>query len=203
MFTGIVDHCGKIQSIAREMQQALLWIRTDFQDLQLGESIAVDGVCLTVTAIKPGAFACELSPETWQLTIAQHYQLNDVVNLERALRLSDRVGGHFVSGHVDQIVTVAHIKPQQQCLEVHFTGVTNAHRPYLNPKGSVTINGVSLTINVITDHYFSVMLIPHTLNRTQLQALKVGQFVNIEFDLLAKMVGQQCQAHLTQEKISA
>lgn len=193
MFTGIVDHCGKIESIELRQNDARCWISTQFLGLQRGESIAIDGACLTVADIKDSAFACELSPETWQLTTAHQYTQGKRVNVERALRVGDHVGGHFVSGHVDQTLTVAHCQAHTEFREIHFSGVLPAHQGYLIQKGSVTINGVSLTINTIKDDHFSVMLIPHTLMRTNLNNLMLGHGVNVEFDVMAKMIARQLQ----------
>lgn len=193
MFTGIVDHCGEIKSIALGDNCATFWIRSQFADLQLGESIAINGACLTVTAVEKNNFACELSPETLRLTAASQYVVGSHVNLERALRVGDRLGGHFVSGHVDQTLQVALIKTHAEFLEMQFAGVLPINQGLLIPKGSVTINGVSLTVNAIVKDHLSVMLIPHTLERTNLKDLKIGQAINAEFDLMAKMVARQLQ----------
>lgn len=193
MFTGIVDHCGQIQSVEFNNQRATLWIQSQFDALQLGESISIDGVCLTITETREKSFACELSPETLRLTTAKNYVVGARVNLERALQLSDRLGGHFVFGHVDQTLRVSEIKSHQEFIEMHFAEVSAEQQSYLNPKGSVAINGVSLTINSIDSNSFSVMLIPHTLNRTNLASLQIGQLINIEFDFLAKTIVRQLQ----------
>ncbi len=196
MFTGIVNHCGKILSIDRLPDRATLWIESQFEALSLGESIAVDGACLTVTDIKDRAFACEVSPETLRLTIAGDYQENSLVNLERPLSLNDLVGGHLVSGHIDQTVSVAAIQSHAEFTEVTFKSIDAVNQGYLIQKGSVTINGVSLTVNEVNADGFSVMLIPHTLEKTNLSALKVGQLVNIEFDMVAKLITKQLQPYL-------
>jgi riboflavin synthase len=193
MFTGIIDHCGEIQSIESGLNCAKFCISSRFSGLQFGESIAIDGACLTVTDIKDGIFACELSPETLRLTVAQQYKQGKRVNLERALCVGDHLGGHFVSGHVDQTVIVAHVRAHAEFIEIHFSGVLPINQGYLIQKGSVAINGVSLTVNALLSDGFSVMLIPHTLNQTNLNDLQVGQSVNIEFDLMAKMVARQLQ----------
>lgn len=193
MFTGIVDHCGEIQTIESGLDCAKFWISSQFAGLRLGESIAIDGTCLTVTAIKDGAFACELSPETLRLTAARQYAQGKHVNLERALRVGDHLGGHFVSGHVDQTLTVSHIQAHNEFIEIQFSGVLPISQGYLIQKGSVAIDGVSLTVNALKHDGVSVMLIPHTLNRTNLNDLQVGQSVNVEFDLMAKMVARQLQ----------
>ncbi|WP_423063727.1 riboflavin synthase [Candidiatus Paracoxiella cheracis] len=196
MFTGIVDHCGEILSVQRESDRARIWVQCQFNGLQLGESIAIDGGCLTVVDIKPNAFACEISPETMRLTISQQYENSQRVNLERALLINDRLGGHLVSGHIDQMIFVDSLQPHNEFLEMRFKGINLDNYSYLVQKGSVAVNGVSLTVNEIIQDGFSLMLIPHTLERTNLHALKEGQSVNIEFDLVAKMISKQIQPYL-------
>jgi riboflavin synthase len=188
MFTGIVQKLGLIVRSWMEGSKKVCWIKSEFHDLDIGESIAVDGICLTVTAINGDEFCCELSIETLQKTIAQNYAVNQIVNLERALRLSDRVSGHFVLGHIDQVMQCCETQSYDGCLSVTFTGVLPANKKYLLPKGSITINGVSLTINAIQPNSFTVMLIPHTLAMTTLQNLQVDTLVNVEFDYLCRIV---------------
>lgn len=193
MFAGLVDQCGEILSIKHMPLCATMWISSHFKHLQLGESITVDGTCLTIIAVKDNVFACELSPETLRLTVAYQYIVGNRVNLERSLSVGDRLGGHFVSGHIDQTITVTKIQSQAEFTEIHFTGVLPVNQNYLIPKGSVAINGISLTVNSMTNDHFTVMLIPHTLRLTNLADLKIGQRVNVEFDLLAKMITRQLQ----------
>ena len=196
MFTGIIDHCGTINAIKRYDQAVELWINTVFDQLNIGESIAVDGVCLTVTDIKQQRFACTVSPETLAVTTLSSCQINQAVHLERALRLQDRLGGHWVTGHVDQIVTVSSIRHIDECVEVTLQGVTNEQLFYLAPKGCIALQGVSLTVNHMTQCGFNVMLIPHTLQQTHLNQLKLGSNVNVEFDLIAKHVMRQAKCYL-------
>ena len=198
MFTGIVDHCGKIKSIARHANQSIqLEIATQFSDLILGESIAVNGICLTVAEVQGSDFICELSPETLKMTTANHFHQQQTVNLERALRMSDRFGGHFVLGHVDGIAkVVSRIDNTEFCQLTFMISSTisaemSDYQSYVLPKGSITIDGVSLTINDYVNHQLSVMLIPHTLERTTLSQLSTHAEVNIEFDYLAKIVAAQ------------
>lgn len=186
MFTGLVDHCGVIQSIEKSTKTHQLTIQTTFEDLVLGESIAVDGACLTVTRFENQVFCCEVSPETEKLTVVEDYRSGRQVNLERALRLSDRLGGHFVMGHVDQTARIL----KKTAFEDYIELVVDVHeKRYLIPKGSIAINGVSLTLNGVSeDGQVKLMLIPHTLSKTNLAQLSVGDRVNIEFDWLAKIV---------------
>ena len=184
MFTGIINHCGTIHSI----EDAMIQITNLFSDLTLGESIAVDGLCLTVSAQRTGFFTVELSPETKRLTTAKHWQINQSVNLERALRLSDRMGGHVVLGHVDTIASVVEKKAVQDhgCL-LRFD-LSPGDTRLITQKGCITVNGVSLTVNDLWKTGFSVMLIPHTMASTHLSQLDLGDSVNIEYDALNRMV---------------
>ena len=197
MFTGIIDHCAEITDIASLSDRATLWIKTQFTGLALGESIAVDGACLTVTDIQNNLFACEVSPETMQLTVACHYKKNQSVNVERALCVNDRLGGHLVSGHVDHTLIVKKMQAFDEFTEVSFDGVQSAHQAYLIQKGSVTINGVSLTVNQVFTNGFNVMLIPHTQEQTNLSELQVDQSVNVEFDTVAKLIAKQLEPYLS------
>jgi len=188
MFTGIIDHCGTISDIVRRDKSLCLSIACQFDDLQMGESIAVDGICLTVIEPQPKQFLCEISPETLALTTAQFFQSGRRVNLERALRPADRFGGHFVMGHIDLHCQVAQMLPQDGFINCHFSGLGELARPFLARKACIAINGVSLTINTVAADGFTVMLIPHTLARTNLSDLTVGDKVNIEVDYLARFV---------------
>src|SRR5688572_14306906 len=182
MFTGIIEQTGSIIQISNP-----LWIKSSFTDLTLGESISVDGVCLTVTALKEdGLFSCDISEETLRLTTASHYKLQQKVNLERSLQLSSRLGGHMVMGHVDQVCYLHAKKKMGDFIEMRFQGVTE--KVYLIKKGSIALNGVSLTINEITQDDFSVMLIPHTLASTNLGELNLKDAVNLEFDMMARVI---------------
>lgn len=181
MFTGIVDHCGKL--VKRE--GSLFEIETEFRDLVLGESVAVNGACLTVTAIFPGRFQCDVSPETLART---GLGTAERVNLERALRLSDRIGGHLVTGHVDQTGTIRRREQRGEWLVLGVGGVLPEHRKYLMKKGSVAIQGVSLTVNDVTEDGFECLLVPHTQGRTNLGEFPTGSVVNLEFDWMMKVV---------------
>ena len=202
MFSGIVDHFGNLNSIRAASQGAEFVISTQFTQLELGESIAIDGVCLTVTAIGDREFTCQLSPETLAVTTAAHYKVGQALNLERALRVGDAMGGHWVTGHVDGQVVLAEHRQQGKWLWLSFSGVDEEQQAYLVQKGSVAINGVSLTVNTVTQDGFTVMLIPHTLVRTNLHALKVGQAVNVEWDYLAKLVLKSVTPLISRLKLS-
>lgn len=188
MFTGIVDHCGEIVSVKRTASTLRLGIKCGFTDMALGESISVDGICLTVTDREPNQFSCDLSPETMAVTVASRYTVGTILNLERALRLSDRLGGHYVSGHVDTSCVVCEKSLHSEFVRLVFGDVSPEFERYLVKKGSISINGVSLTINETSSTRFEVMLIPHTLDRTNLKSLTPGDYVNIEFDWMLKVV---------------
>lgn len=194
MFTGIIDHTGSILSLEAMGQGSLkLRVQTTFSDLVLGESIAVDGACLTVTSFGKDYFECELSQETLQKTVAGSYAVKTPVNLERALRLGDRMGGHWVTGHVDTSVRLKSREQQGEFWRLQFTGYDPKFKRLLSSKGSVTLNGVSLTVNEVEEESFSVTLIPHTLEKTNLGRHQAGDYLNAEFDILSKTIVQEVE----------
>lgn len=193
MFTGIIDHCGTILKMEIIPDGMRLAIRHSFRDLDLGESIAVDGICLTVTHFQNDIFYCDISPETLEVTTAKFFAIGQPINLERALQLTSRLGGHFVMGHVDQVAIVKSIKTINDFIEMTFA---NLDTQFIIKKGSITINGVSLTVNELTEDGCKVMLIPHTLERTDLTQLQEGDAVNIEFDMLVRIVVEKQRAYL-------
>lgn len=189
MFTGIVAGKGKIAG-RRSVGGGLAFdfeTGFDLPDPEEGESIAVCGVCLTAYNIKGRRFTADVSPETLSRTKLGLLGPGDPVNLERALRLSDRLGGHLVSGHVDCMAEVASVKEVGDYTIFNFTHPSSQSR-YIIEKGSITIDGVSLTVNSCTEGNFSVSIIPHTLKVTTLGMLKVGSKVNIEVDIIGKYV---------------
>lgn len=198
MFTGIVDHIATIKAISPIEDGLRFSISSNFNDLQLGESIAVDGACLTVTEINKGEFACDLSPETLRLTTAEQYQVGQAVNLERAMLATDRFGGHIVQGHVDQVAVLLEKKQHHDFCEMIF-GVLNATDELrFVKKGSITLNGVSLTVNNCSETYVGVTLIPHTLERTNLSHLETGDKVNVEFDYVTHIVSENVKHMMSQ-----
>lgn len=201
VFTGMIDHGGTILECRRTDGSMRIRVSTEFSQLQLGESIAVDGCCLTVVELQPGSFEADLSSETVLRTIAAQYTVGSRANLERALRMGDRIGGHWVSGHVDGAATVLRRTPRSDFLELTFRIDDPFEKGWLFPKGSIAINGVSLTVNAVDRAAFSVMIIPHTAEKTTLADLNEGTRVNIEFDLLAKSVCRQVAAYLDKEKV--
>lgn len=188
MFTGIIEAVGHIQS-QTPLQDGLRLVieckNLDLDDVNLGDSIAVNGVCLTVVELKPQAFSVDVSRETINCT--QGLQQGSEVNLEKAMRLSDRLGGHLVSGHVDGVGEVTKF---EQVSESWLLAVRapDALKKYIARKGSITINGVSLTVNEVDGNIFNVNLIPHTVQVTTLKNLKAGSRVNLEVDMIARYV---------------
>jgi len=188
VFTGIIEAVGRVAAGKAAGQSAALTIGAggmDLSDVSVGDSIACNGVCLTVTALVPQGFAVDVSQET--LRVTSGFGPGTAINLEKSLRLSDRLGGHFVSGHVDGVGTVTAVKTVDGNREVIVRFPAELGR-YIARKGSIAINGVSLTVNVVTTDTFAVNLIPHTLAVTNLKDLKQGNRVNLEIDLVARYV---------------
>lgn len=183
MFTGIIHNIGLLKTMTENRIAVLA--PPVARELKKGSSIAVDGVCLTVTAVKNGAFTADMMPETRRATNLKTKKPGDPVNLELAIRADGRFEGHFVTGHVDAAGTVEKIetKGNAKILTVKIPG---GLARYIAPKGSITLNGVSLTVISAGKNRFTVGIIPHTWNATNLGVLKKGDPINIETDLLAK-----------------
>ncbi len=188
MFTGMVDHCGEIVSVETIPNGYRFLVKTQFDDFTKGESIAVDGICLTVIHSDKNCFTCEVSPETLKLTTANKFKNNYKVNLEKSLKLNDRMGGHMVMGHVDTQATLTHIEKMGDFTVMRFTPALSDCFKFISKKSSISVNGVSLTVNDVTENYFEVMLIPHTLSRTNLANLTIGDNVNLEIDYFARYI---------------
>lgn len=187
MFTGIVAATGKIEVAELHGNDARVVIESDlnFDDLKPGDSISVNGVCLTVVDKRPRQIAVDVSAETLRVTTG--FKAGDDVNLEKALRLSDRLGGHLVSGHVDGVGVITSLSSTGES----YTLVIDIPRPllrYIAPKGSITVHGASLTVNRIEGSEVSINLIPHTWTATTFKNFKQGAKVNIEVDMLARYV---------------
>ncbi|MGB4811522.1 MAG: riboflavin synthase [Methylophilaceae bacterium] len=188
MFTGIIQSVGAIQRASPAGDDIQLRINThtlEMADVQLGDSIAVNGACLTVVKLSPSHFEAHVSKETLSVTVG----LNQAgpVNLEKALRLSDRLGGHLVSGHVDGVGEVVKFTALGDCWQLDIRA-PHAISKYISVKGSICVNGVSLTVNQILQDTFSINLIPHTLENTALNTLITGRLVNLEVDQIARYV---------------
>ncbi len=187
MFTGLVSALGTLRSIRSAGTGRLLWINAPYTGLELGESIACDGVCLTVEAMDAAGFQVTAGEETLRRTTWGHRSVGQNVHLERALRLGDRLGGHIVQGHVDGVGVLRSLTPQPGWLGIEIEAPSELAR-YIVAKGSICIDGVSLTVNSVEGSRFSVGIIPHTQTVTRLAALRPGDRVNLEVDLLAKYV---------------
>lgn len=189
MFTGIVEEMGTVRQIRSVPEGMILEIaaQTVLGDLRIGDSISVSGACLTVVAHVRDGFRVEISPETLERTYLGRLRPGDRVNLERAVRLSDRLGGHLVTGHVDEVGRVAASQPRGRMLQMEITASRDLH-PYLVRKGSIAVDGVSLTINEVLPSGFRVWIIPHTAAVTTLGAKRPGDPVHLEADLIGKYV---------------
>lgn len=191
MFTGLIEQVGAVIKQEVSSHGVRLILKAIIDTPIIGESIAINGVCLTLVAADEAQVAFDISPETMQVTALGDLKVGDIVHLERSLKLSDRLGGHYVSGHVDTTGTVTVQRPIGEYLEVTIGGFELEDMRYFCPKGSVAIDGVSLTINQVAQDSFTVMLIPHTLEKTALSDWMIGRRVNIEFDTIARIVVHQ------------
>jgi riboflavin synthase len=191
MFTGIVTDVGRVRKVDQTDRDRRYEIETawDTSGIDLGASISHAGCCLTVTEKGDGWFAVEVSGETLSKTTLGHWTAGDPVNLERAVKVGDELGGHIVSGHVDGLGTVISITPEGGSHRISIEAPDPLHR-HIAPKGSVTIDGVSLTVNEVDGRRFGVNLIPHTWDHTTLGRLKVGDRVNLEIDMLARYLAR-------------
>jgi riboflavin synthase len=187
MFTGIVQTLGRVRRIEPVRGGARIEIACGLRGLAIGESIAMSGACMTVVAKGRGRFAVDVSPESLRRTALGSLRRGAPVNLERALTLSDRLGGHLVQGHVDAVGKVVVIAPEANAWIYTFEAPAGVAR-YLVPKGSVAVDGVSLTVARLRGRRFDVAVIPHTARRTTLGERKPGDPVNLEADVLAKYV---------------
>ncbi|MCK4508434.1 MAG: riboflavin synthase [Desulfuromonadales bacterium] len=191
MFTGLIEDLGTLREIHTGADRARLTVATGLPmaELALGESIAVNGVCLTVTAFADGTFTADVSPETMGCTTLGQLARGAHVNLERALRLSDRLGGHMVTGHIDGQGRIVERRKDGNAWRFKFQADA-AVSSLLVAKGSITIDGISLTVNEVSEDTFSLAIIPLTLAKTTLQDRNVGDEVNIETDLIGKYVAR-------------
>ncbi len=189
MFTGIIEALGTVERVDSGAEGARLVVRAGavIDDARIGDSIAVNGVCLTITALNDGTFTADVSLETLRRSTLGGLRGGDPVNLERPLRVDQRLGGHIVQGHVDGVGTITGVRPEGDGIWMQLAPPA-ALLPLLVEKGSVAIDGVSLTVAALADGGFAVALIPHTLAVTTLGRRRVGEPVNIEVDILAKYV---------------
>jgi riboflavin synthase len=193
MFTGIIQAIGQIEQIEPAGDDVRLDIAAgslELGDMQIGDSIATSGVCLTITAFDERSFRVHVSKETLSCTVG--LDTKKPVNLEKALRLADRLGGHLVSGHVDGVGRVVRFEPAGDCMLLSIRA-PHALSRYIAAKGSIAVDGVSLTVNTVDHDTFSINLIPHTLEMTTLCHLGIGSRVNLEVDQVARYVERMAQ----------
>ncbi len=191
MFTGLIEQQGEVLANREGEVANRLLIHADFKQLTAGESIAVNGVCLTLLPEHEQGLAFDVSPETLQLTNLAQLRPGDSVNLERAMLATTRFGGHYVSGHVDTTARVQAVSVVDEYIEMMIGDFPAMANQYLLPKGSITLQGVSLTINEVQDESIKVMLVPHTLANTMLGTCCVGDRLNVEFDYITRIVAHQ------------
>jgi len=190
MFTGIITDIGRVAQLEQGGDlRATVETGYDTGSIDIGASIACDGVCLTVIALGQSSFEVEISAETVSKTSVAAWSLGGRINLERALRVGDELGGHIVSGHVDGVVLITDISPQGDSLLYTFEA-GNDLIPYVTAKGSLALDGVSLTVNWVEGRRFGVNIIPHTQNSTTFGALQSGDRLNLEIDMLARYVAR-------------
>ena len=191
MFTGIVTDMGRVRKVEQTDRDRRYEIEThwDTAGIDLGASVSHAGCCLTVTEKGPGWFAVEVSGETLSKTTLGGWKAGDRINLERASRLGDELGGHIVSGHVDGLGRVLSVTPEGGSHRIEIEAPAPLHR-YIAAKGSITVDGASLTVNTVEGQVFGVNIIPHTWENTTLGGLKAGDAVNLEIDMLARYLAR-------------
>lgn len=192
MFTGIVEMQAEVLANRSSISANRLEIKASYPQFASGESIAVNGVCLTLVPSQE-YLSFDVSPETLRLTNLGQLKAGDKVNLERAMSAAARFGGHYVSGHVDTTAYVKELVRIEDYVEIIVGDFAACASMYLLPKGSITLDGVSLTINAVTKGDIKLMLVPHTLAQTTLGQLAIGQGLNVEFDYLTRIVAHQLQ----------
>lgn len=211
MFTGIVEEKGSIAAIKKGQKSSVVSIKGSiiFDDLKIGDSVAVNGICLTVTSIKDNIFTADVMPETLSRSSLGEVKIGGSVNLERAMAADGRFGGHIVSGHIDGTGEIINIKRDDNA--VWYTIRTKPEiMKYIVEKGSVAIDGISLTVAKVSHDNFSVSIIPHTLKETVLSEKRVGSSVNLENDIVGKYVEkllevkkEQSESRITKEFLNS
>ncbi|MBD1372957.1 riboflavin synthase [Hazenella sp. IB182357] len=200
MFTGLIEEVGSVKEIVAQGNTMKLTIACEavIEDTKLGDSIAVNGVCLTVTQMGENYFVADAMPETMERSNLRDFKHRTPVNLERALAAGQRMGGHYVQGHVDGVAVLMNVEPIENAVVYRFrapAGLTD----YMVEKGSIAINGVSLTLVEVEAELFSVSVIPHTLAETNLKDTHPGDYVNIECDMTGKYIVKWLEKHMAKE----
>ena len=196
MFTGIIEEMGVVKEVGKTLQGSGVTIlaKTVLNGLKVGDSVTVNGVCLTVVGCDGTEMKADISPETLTVTTLGTLKAGGPVNLERAMRLGDRLGGHLVTGHVDSVGTIRSRVQEGDAIQVVIEASRDILR-YCVPKGSITVDGISLTVNDVTDRWFRVTIIPHTAKVTTLGIKQVGDAVNLETDLIGRYVERLFPGH--------
>ncbi len=193
MFTGIIQGQSIVANIIKDLNTFTIKTDLDLSDCKIGSSICCDGICLTVISINyedsSYFFKVSISEETIKRTTVQYWSNNYKINLEKSLKVGDEISGHFVYGHVDTVVQILKIEKQSASWNFYFSfsSLSNCNK-FIVEKGSIAINGISLTIAKVKEDVFDISIIPHTFNNTNFSSLKVGDLVNIEFDSLARYI---------------
>ena len=187
MFTGIIEKIGKVYSIEKKGTSSIMGLQIKDVNYSLGDSICINGVCLTVEKIYQDIYSFSISPETNKLTNLNYLEKNHEVNIETSLTVNKLISGHIVQGHVDTIAEIVEVEQQDNSWFIRFK-LDKYFSKYIIHKGSITIDGVSLTVNDVTNSGFNVMIIPHTYQNTISRAYVIGSIVNIEIDILAKYI---------------
>jgi riboflavin synthase len=193
MFTGLVTAIGRVERAEPVIEGLRLSLASSLGPLEVGESISVSGACLTVASTSSGTFTADLSQETLVRTTLGRLRGGSRVNLERAALVGDRLGGHLVAGHVDGVARVLEVVPVGDARRIELEGPAELGH-FIAEKGSLTLDGVSLTVNTVAGARFSVMLVPHTLSVTTLGELAAGDALNLEVDLIARYVARYLEA---------
>ena len=207
MFTGLIEELGRVKSLAKGAKSVRITIEahTVLEDVKLGDSIAVNGTCLTAVSFGKDWFAADVMPETVERTVLSTLKFGDLVNLERTLKVGDRIGGHIVSGHVDGVGTILSKTPNDNAIVVKIAAGPEIMR-YIVSKGSIAIDGISLTVIDVKPDWFTVSLIPHSAKETTLGIKDSGDSVNLEGDVLGKyvekMLGLSAENQVNKKKSS-
>ncbi len=201
MFTGIITDIGRVDQVEPAGDTKFVIASSyDSASIVIGASICCSGVCLTVIDKAPGWFSVTASAETLDCTNLADWAVGSSINLERALKVGDELGGHIVSGHVDGVVEISGVVADGDSLRFRFS-LPDDLAPYIAPKGSVCMNGVSLTVNEVDEDGFGINIIPHTQEKTTFDAAKAGDRVNLEIDVLARYVARLAQSSAQKETL--
>lgn len=189
MFTGLIEEVGKVESVVKSVKSARITIKAKkvLEGVKLGDSICTNGVCLTVTSFDRARFSVDVMSETMRRSNLRNFSPRDEVNLERALSLGDRLGGHIVNGHIDGVGTIENFEQEDNAVWITITASLEILK-YIVQKGSIAVDGVSLTVAYVDDTVFKVSIIPHTKDVTTLLRKKVGDEVNLECDMIGKYI---------------